>query len=58
VEEKKRRVVAKHDVQRQSDAEDGAIRRYVIHVEREDPLAKHKEMLTLRNDWQLQAGER
>jgi hypothetical protein len=58
VEERKRQEEAERDAQRRADDEDEAIRRYLIHVESEDALAKRKEMLTLRNDWHLQAAER
>ncbi|TMW61052.1 hypothetical protein Poli38472_014513 [Pythium oligandrum] len=58
IEEKKRQDEADAEEQRRVDEENEAIRRYLIQVESEDALAKRKELMTLRNDWQIHAAER
>lgn len=58
VEERKRQEEAEKDAKRRSDEEDAAIRRYLLQVESEDAMAKRREMVTLRNDWGIQAAQR
>lgn len=57
VEERQRQDEAERDAKRASEEEDAAIRRYLLQVESEDALAKRRELLTLRNDWDQQAVE-
>ncbi|KAG7390122.1 Protein Tax-1 [Phytophthora pseudosyringae] len=57
VEERQRQDATDREAKRASEEEDAAIRRYLLQVESEDALAKRREMLTLRNDWDLQTAE-
>ncbi|KAJ0400034.1 hypothetical protein ATCC90586_006684 [Pythium insidiosum] len=58
LEEKQREQQLQEAAQQRADEEDAAIRRYLLQVESEDATARRQELLTLRNDWQLQALER
>ncbi|GMF24525.1 unnamed protein product [Phytophthora fragariaefolia] len=57
VEEHQRQDAADRETKRASEEEDAAIRRYLLQVESEDALAKRRELLTLRNDWDQQSAE-
>lgn len=58
LEERQRDDAAAREAERRAFEEDEAIRRYLLQVESEDALAKRRELLTLRNDWALQAAIR
>ncbi|ETI40281.1 hypothetical protein F441_14189 [Phytophthora nicotianae CJ01A1] len=57
IEERERQNEADREAKRVSEEEDAAIRRYLLQVESEDALAKRRELLTLRNDWDLQTAK-
>ncbi|KAF4321367.1 hypothetical protein BBI17_004792 [Phytophthora kernoviae] len=57
VEERQRQDAVDLEAKRANEEEDAAIRRYLLQVESEDALAKRREVLTLRNDWDQQAAE-
>ncbi|EEY54132.1 RIB43a flagellar protofilament ribbon protein [Phytophthora infestans T30-4] len=57
IEERERQNEADRDAKRVSEEEDAAIRRYLLQVESEDALSKRREVLTLRNDWDLQTAK-
>ncbi|KAF1784000.1 P-loop containing nucleoside triphosphate hydrolase [Phytophthora cactorum] len=57
IEERQRQDEADRDAKRVCEEEDAAIRRYLLQVESEDALAKRRELLTLRNDWDLQTAK-
>lgn len=58
LEERQRDDAAAREAERRAFDEDEAIRRYLLQVESEDALAKRREVLTLRNDWAVQAAVR
>ncbi|EGZ24768.1 hypothetical protein PHYSODRAFT_311586 [Phytophthora sojae] len=57
IEEHQLQDAADREAKRASEEEDAAIRRYLLQVESEDALAKRRELLTLRNDWDQQSAE-
>ncbi|POM60845.1 RIB43a flagellar protofilament ribbon protein, partial [Phytophthora palmivora] len=57
IEERQRQDAVDLEAKRVSEEEDAVIRRYLLQVESEDALAKRRELLTLRNDWDLQIAE-
>lgn len=57
IEERQRQDEEEYRVKCASEEEDAAIRQYLLQVESKDALAKHHELLTLRNDWDDQSAE-
>lgn len=57
IEEREHQDTVDREAKRASEEEDAEIRRYLLQVESEDALAKRRELLTLRNDWDQQTAE-
>ncbi|KAL7690224.1 hypothetical protein Plhal304r1_c013g0050561 [Plasmopara halstedii] len=57
LEERQRQNAEQYEAKRASEEEDAVIRQYLLQIESENELAKRREQLTLRNDWDHQTAK-